>query len=175
MTYHVSSRLPRSSNLTCTLVYASRNHPSHSCRDHNRECNSCDHSAFESHQFSIRGHIRFVLSRFMEAQDFQVFFDVLELMQALVVGSVVLSVINPLGFSEHPPINLNIMTPHNTLSAWVKWAKAQHATKKNIVKPCFNKWDSTKCVLFFSILNVSIISLFNMFSHLLAGIPYQSL
>jgi len=126
-------------------------------------------------QTIVRGRIRFALSRFMEVQDFEVFFDVLESTQALVAGSVALSVINPSGFSEHPPINLDIMTPCNTLPAWAKWAKARRAIQKSIDKPRFNKRDSTKCVLIFSILNVSVIPLSNRFSHLLEGISYQIL
>jgi len=122
-------------------------------------------------QSIVRGRIRFALSRFMETQGYQMFFDILESKRALVAGSVALSVINPLSFSEHSPKNLDIMTPRNTLPAWIEWAKGQHAIEERIDKPRFNKRDSTKCVFLFSIMNVSVVCLFGIFSYLLAGIP----
>lgn len=110
----------------------------------------------ESCRSVVSTRVRSVIRAFMDDGVMDSLFEILESVHGLIGGSVALAVIEPGFFIDHPPEDIDIMTPSGTMTEWVAWCDSHGFVDRETGEVNPDREDSTKSILWVRMHNVSI-------------------
>ncbi|EDQ99536.1 uncharacterized protein LACBIDRAFT_316478 [Laccaria bicolor S238N-H82] len=88
-----------------------------------------------------------VIHAFMDDAVMDSLFEILGSIHGLIRGSVALAVIEPGFFIDHPPGDIDIMTPSGTMTEWVAWCNSHGFVDRETGEVNPDREDSTKSIL----------------------------
>ncbi|EDR08017.1 uncharacterized protein LACBIDRAFT_297607 [Laccaria bicolor S238N-H82] len=101
----------------------------------------------ESCRSVVSTRVRSVIRAFMDDGVIDSLFETLENVHGFIGGSVALAVIEPGFFIDHPPRDIDIMTPSGTMTEWVAWCDSHGFVDRETGEVNPDREDSTKSIL----------------------------